>query len=542
MNRTPILADPRVLQLKVLVPSPTQIVLIVHTRPPSARCPRCSHPSRRVHSHYVRTVVDLPWQGVAVQLRLHTRRFRCLHPTCPQRIFCERLPGVVAPYGRRTLRLNEALHLLGFALGGEAGARLACQLGMRVSPDTLLRGVRRRFCTMYPTPRVLGVDDWALRKGHHYGTLLVDLERRRPIELLADREAVTLAAWLKTHPGVEIISRDRAPKYAEAAREGAPHAVQVADRWHLLQNMGDTVQRFMTGQQEFVAQAVAQVTASEPWEPTTIHGPVAMLSSRSVKEIQGNRAKRYALYRDVVRLHQQGVSQNSIACTLGINHVTVRRFIRAGTFPERAQYRRGSQLDPYVAYLHQRWAEGGTNPRQLWQELVTQGYRGTPRMVRRYVERLRQPLQALTPEKRLHMLQAKRPFKTPSVRQAGAWLLKNPQDLTPEQEVFITCLCEISADIKVVRGLIHTFQQMIRERQADALPAWLEQAEQCAVPTMRGFAAGLRQDYAAVAAAMEQVWSNGQVEGQITKLKLIKRQMYGRAKLDLLKARLLHAA
>jgi transposase len=239
-----------------------------------------------------------------------------------------------------------------------------------------------------------------------------------------------------------------------------------------------------------------------------------------------------------LRLQQQGVSQNGIARTLGINHATVRRFIRADTFPDRARYRRGSQLDPYVSALHQRWAEGMTNPQQLWQELVTQGYRGTPRMVRRYVERLRQQLNALAPEERLHVLQAKRVFKTPSVRQAGAWLLKNPQDLTPAQDTFIRQLCEISPDIKVAHDLMHAFQQMIRERRVHALPAWLEQAEPCAVPTMQSFAAGLRQDYA----AMEQVWSNGQVEGQITRLKLIKRQTYGRAKRDLLKARLLHAA
>jgi Transposase len=165
----------------------------------------------------------------------------------------------------------------------------------------------------------------------------VDLERRRPIELLADREAVTLAAWLQAHPGIEMISRDRAPKYAEAARGGAPHAIQVADRWHLLKNMGDTVQRFMTGKQGLVEQAPAQVTAGQQREPTTIHGPVAMLSSRSVQEIQSHRATRYALYRDVMRIHQHGVSQNGIARTLGINHATVRRFIRAGTFPERAR-------------------------------------------------------------------------------------------------------------------------------------------------------------------------------------------------------------
>jgi Transposase len=365
------------------------------------------------------------------------------------------------------LRLDEGLHVIGVALGGEAGARL----GMRVRPDTLLRGMQRPSCTIHPTPRVLVVDNWALRRGHHYGTLLVDLERRRPIELLADREAVTLAGWLETHPEVEIISRGRPPMYAEAARDGAPHVIQVVGRWHLLKNMGATVQRFMTGKQGLVKQAAAQVTAGQQWEHRTAHGPVAMFSSRSVQEIQAHWAKRYALYRDVMRLHQQGVSQKDIARTLGINHVTVRRFIRAGTFPERARYRRGSQLDPYISSLHQGWVEGVATPQQLWHELVTQGYRGTPRMVRRYIERLRQQLNAFAPAERLQVLQAKRAFKTPSVRQVAAWLLKPPLDLTPAQETFIMQLCEISAAVKVVRGLMQAFQQMIREHQADALPA-----------------------------------------------------------------------
>ena len=310
---------------------------------------------------------------------------------------------------------------MGFALGGEAGARLACRLGMRVRPDTRWRGVRRRSCPIDPTPRVLGVDDWAWRKGHHDGTLLVDLERRRPLELCADREAVTLAGWLKTRPGIEIISRDRAPTDAKAAREGAPHALQVADRGPLLQKMGDTVQRFMTGKQGVMRQAAAQVTARQPWAPTMPHGPVALRSSRSVKEIQGHRAKRYALYRDVMRVRQQGGSQNGIARTLGITHATVRRFIRAGPFPERAQDRRGNPLDPYVPSLHQRWAAGATNPQPLWQERVTQGYRGTPRLVRRYVARLRQPRHALAPAERLALLQAETVFKTPSGRRAASW-------------------------------------------------------------------------------------------------------------------------
>ena len=204
---------------------------------------------------------------------------------------------------------------------------------------------------------------------------------------MPDREPSTLATWLHTHPGVEIITRDRSTKYAEGARAGAPHAVQVADRWHLLKNLREAVQRFLTRQHAWLEQATAAGTQGQRLEPTTTAGPVAMLSSRRAHERQHTRAKRYARSCQVIERHHQGLSHKRIASTLGISPITVRTFIRAGAFPERATYRRGSRLDPYLAFLHQRWAAGWKNPTQLWHEMVAQGYPGTPRMVRRYVER-----------------------------------------------------------------------------------------------------------------------------------------------------------
>jgi transposase len=251
----------------------------------------------------------------------------------------------------------------------------------------MLRRVRSSYRQAPYSARVLGVDDWAFHKGHRYGTILVDLERRQPIDLLPDREPATLAAWLKAHPGIQIITRDRAAKYAEGAREGAPHAVQVADRWHLLKNLREAVQRFLTRQHASLEQATVAVTHCQLLEQTTTAGPVAMLSSRGAQELQHHRAKRYALYCQVLDLHHQGVSQKRIATTLGISPITVRTFTRVGTFPERATSRRQSQLDPYVPFVHQRWAAGCKNPTQLWHEIVAQGYQGTPRMVRRYVAR-----------------------------------------------------------------------------------------------------------------------------------------------------------
>lgn len=419
------------LQLQRLELEEDHVSLFASTTAATAQCPICGCTSGRVHSRYCRTVSDLPWQGVPVILHLRIRRFFCDQDGCRRMIFAERIPEVAGDYARKSVRLESALATVGFALGGEAGSRLAEELGLMSSPDTLLRRIRSAPLPDSSRVRALGVDDWAFRRGNSSGTILVDLESRRPIDLLEGSQASTFAEWLRSHPEVEFISRDRGGAYAEAAREGAPQAVQVLDRWHLLKNLSEHLESSVNSHRSLVEQAAADVRAKQMIDASSAEAAETMLSSKEDSEKQANRQKRYQRYLKVIEAHEQGFSERAITRALSINRGTVRKFLHSDGFPERgAKKRIGSILDPYIPYIHQRWAEGCDNSHQLWREIRERGYEGEVGMVRRYTKCLRRQLEELSPQQQVKFLATKEAFKAPTSRRVGRWLQAQWEDLT----------------------------------------------------------------------------------------------------------------
>ena len=500
------------------------IEMRLNTRCGCAPCSTCGTPSRKVHSRYVRRLADLPWNGVPVVIRLQSRRFFCLEPGCRRRVFTEPLPGTVGRYSRRSCRSGEAIRWLTLALGGRAGARLGIRLGLLASRSTLLRELHRhRPPALVQAPRVLGIDDWAWRKGHRYGTILCDLETRKVVDLLPDRNADTVATWLRRHPGTEIISRDRGGIYAEAARRAAPQAVQVADRWHLLRNLSEALCRAIAPHHRLFSQAARASRLEESASPAA---PVAPWSQRELLVQQANRQRRFERWKQV-REHflKTGAPDQELARQLGLDHRTVKKFRTADVYPEAQSRIRESIVDDHARYLDKRLKEGCRSSTRLWRELQKLGFEGQVNSVRYWLRQRRNSrTRAVSP--------AQRPALCASPRQV-VWLILKA---SPSAKEMLEQVYRTAPDLGHIAELAKAFFRIFRERNLEALPSWLEAARGTALAS---FAAGLERDINAVRESLRLPWSQGQVEGQVHRLKLIKRQMYGRAGFGLLRLRVL---
>ncbi len=512
---------------------PSAVLVEVCSHRLSSRCPRCSGASDRVHRYYVRTVADVPCAGRQVCITLQVRKFRCSESTCAQKVFTERFPDYVRPWARKTVRLVEQMTSLGMAVGGRGTETVAPALGMRVSDQTILRLLARCHDPTMAPVRVLGVDDLAFRRGRAYGTILLDWERRRVVDLLPDRSQLTLALWLQQHPEVRVISRDRGGDYAAGAALGAPQAEQIADRFHLLRNAGEVLERCLTRHHAALAQAARAVTPADAAPRTTKRTPA------EARRKQERRGWRQANYERVVALHQHGVSSVQIAKQAGLARGTVLKYLRAACFPEMAPRPRPRQIDPFLPFLRERWNAGEHNARALWREIRAQGYGAGEEQVRRVVNAWRadphhhgnQPSIAAGP--------ATEEVTAYSARKTR-WLLWKPSsDLTSAEARYVAALTRLCPQIADAQQLLETFRTIVTERCVEQLDPWLDQGERSGISELVGFAQGLRRDYSAVKAALRYEWSQGPVEGHVNRLKTIKRQMYGRAGFPLLRRRVL---
>lgn len=297
-----------------LTTEPDELNVWAEPESASACCPECGRSCKRIHSRYTRTVTDLPWRGITVTLRLRVRKFFCDETSCERRIFCERLQEVDA-HARKTGRLEEALLAIVFELGGRAGARLASELGLLVGRDALLARARHAAPSDTEKVKILGVDDFAFRKGHTYGTILVDLEHHKVVDLLPERSQESLVAWLKRHPEIETATRDRSPVYREGLAKGAPDAMQVTDRWHLLHNLASVLEESLLQKRPILRKAIMPETVSEEKRDDTsdAFAPGPMTPNRPRKHaarIEEAARKRHERlveqWQDIRRLHLAG--------------------------------------------------------------------------------------------------------------------------------------------------------------------------------------------------------------------------------------------
>lgn len=506
---------PRGLAFDSVSNSTDSIILTLRSEMAAAKCPLCGMLSRRIHSRYLRQVADLPCAGREVRIRMITRRFVCEVAHCRRQIFAERFGDDVVPIrARRTARLESVVHHLGLALGGRPAAGFAQQLMLPVSNDTLLRVVRRRTVMPSDPLIVVGIDDWAFRRNHRYGTIVCDLERRRIVALLPNRETATVQAWLSEHPGIKIVSRDRGGGYGEAATKAIPDAIQVADRWHLMENASaaflDAVRRSMRG----IRSAIG-ATKINP----------ALLTSAERLRYQGY-LRRQDAHDAITELVNNNVPLKEIVRRTGHSRNFVRQISRGGGMD--VFRTRLSTLDSHLPFLEAQWTGGCRNGAELWRRLKGQGFQGSLRVVTEWATRRRH----------VEKVSDQQLQKIPAARSIARLMTTKRDHLTRAETVIIAAIEQSVPMLADARVLVDRFHAMIRKKAEIELEPWIDKSKRSLIAS---FATGIANDKGAVHAAITEPWSNGQVEAQITKLKLVKRQMYGRAKLDLLQARLIGA-
>ncbi len=549
MPTTPFLPLPEGLHITAISETEEGLLVRVSSNRSHSHCPICSTPSSAIHSFYRRKPLDLPCTGQPIRLVLSVRKFFCRADTCPRKIFTEQLPELIQPYSRLTTRLRTLIQAISSVLNGKGGAQVGEHIGFHFSRMTFLRSLHLLATPPVEQVRVVGLDDFAWKRGARYGTIILDLETHTLLDVLPDREAQSVKTWLEAHPEIEFVSRDRAGAYADGAARGAPQAQQVADRWHLAKNLGDAVEDYLKRKRIRVPEVEPAAQPSCLDQASSVenaHTPPEQTCKVQLDEPYKD--QRQDLWEQAHALHERGYGVRTIAKRLGLARNTVRRYLKMEEgWSVAPRPKRPSLLDPYRDYLFTRWMQGEHNGNQLTREIRSQGYRGCDTLVRTVTTHLRKTYPDVASLPRTPA--SSQPTAPPpplvpksSPRQIRWLLVKKRVDLGEEEQAALVRLLQGSEEVRLVHRLLQAFLQMLRERQAERLDAWMQEARTSGIKELQSFVAGIERDYAAVKAGLTFRWSQGAVEGTVNKLKVHKRLMYGRAGFPLLRQKMLHCS
>jgi transposase len=513
----------------------------VRAKAGDAACPGCRRRSARVHGRYQRQLADLPLGGRPVRVIVHVRRFKCANPRCAQSTFSEQVPGLTAPFARRTPTLTKALVKVAVSVAGRAGSRLAAGLAMPCCRDVLIRLIRAQPLPDAGHVTILGVDDFAVRRGQSYNTILIDMDTRKPVDVLPDREAETLAAWLRDHPEVLVTCRDRASAYAEGIRAGAPQAIQVADRFHLWKNLCEAAGKTVAAHHHCLRAAAAEAAPAAPEPPAPLSAAEAAAPPARVRRLTQRTRERHAAVHEALA---RGLSRSAVSRELNLDIQTVRRFANAMSAEEllgKAENRTTS-LDPWTGLDCQRWNEGITSATAITAELRGLGFKGSAQVVRRYLQPLRLPGTSPSHPDPRHRRPAAATPAVPKPRAISRALLTHPDRLTEDDALIIKTATTGCAHLERLHQHVRAFAKIMAQRHGQELPGWLDAIEAGDLPALRSLATGMRRDLPAIINGLTLEHNSGAVEGNVTRVKKLKRDGYGRANFDLLRARILLAS
>lgn len=494
--------------------------VVARSRGEPAPCPSCGTVTGKVHGYYQRRLADSPAGGTPVVLELRLRRLVCVSLDCPLQTFHEQVPGLAERYARRTPPLAGLVATVAATLAGRAGPALLAAAGVLLSRTAVLGTLMALPDPVRSAPEAIGVDDFALKRNHRYATVIIDALTHEHLDVLDGRLAVTLEGWLKDHPGVKLVCRDRSTAYAAGAREGAPQAVQVADRWHVWKNLTEAVEKTAIAHRDcFTGSGPGNGTGSGAARG---EGPSA----------QRTRARHAAVH----ALLAQGASHGQIMRRLHLSRNTVKKYAAAG---QAAQLIHGPKysttlVDPFRGYLRSRRDQEPAVPTwTLLGEIKAMGYQGGSTLLYRYLGQGRGDGE----------------YPPPSPRRLTAWITTDPAKLPATSQTRLDDALKNCPELQATAGYVRSFAALLTAEHDGDLPkhtarldSWIDQARAGqTLPALRSFAEGLLIDHDAAAAALALPYSNGPTEGTVNKIKMLKRQMYGRASLPLLRKRILLA-